>query len=417
VRTAAAILLGALACADEPVRLENGLVVHLRPLEGATGVTVMVLFDVGEDHDPVGRSGTAHLLEHLYVTAAAGSVKSRTVQEWLGAHSLGANAQTGGSYTLVSATCAPEALEAELADAAARMGDLRIEEADLERERPRVLEEVGNMFGNMPALAAPNLAAHLARSPADGARKGGAPDQVAKLALGDLRERWKRFYKPARARLILAGKFDPAAALAKVRELFAPLPAGEARPAPAPRPENAGGAERFEFGGGPGSHVALAWEGPDPATPEFPAFLFLAARLIDRSSSLKAGPGRVQYQPFDRPEVLTISMPSRPGKTADEAVHELRDFVFGTIQEDIRKSERKKALASFGLVLGLNEGMDPLYAQNTYGAAFAIGRQAQLGFDPVAVRKALLEVTNEQVARAAQFFANEKTGTAILEPK
>ena len=70
------VLLTALtpgARADQPYQLDNGLTVILRPVPGANQVAVVLLFNLGGDHDPVGRSGITHLLEHLYCTAGAGN--------------------------------------------------------------------------------------------------------------------------------------------------------------------------------------------------------------------------------------------------------------------------------------------------------------------------------------------------------
>src|SRR5262249_57946256 len=53
-------------------RLENGLTVLLRPVRGSGDVALVVLYSVGGDHDPRGKSGLAHLIEHVSVTAAAG---------------------------------------------------------------------------------------------------------------------------------------------------------------------------------------------------------------------------------------------------------------------------------------------------------------------------------------------------------
>ena len=54
-------------------------------------------------------------------------------------------------------------LDHELGDAAARMVALRVTAADLDRERPRLLQEVANMFEGFPALAAMNNARELVR--------------------------------------------------------------------------------------------------------------------------------------------------------------------------------------------------------------------------------------------------------------
>jgi len=65
-------LFASAACQAATVefRLENGLRVMLRPVIGAEDVVVVVLFDVGGLDDPPEKSGLAHLVEHLYVTAA-----------------------------------------------------------------------------------------------------------------------------------------------------------------------------------------------------------------------------------------------------------------------------------------------------------------------------------------------------------
>ena len=43
---------------------------------------VNVLYSIGSDHDPAGHSGLTHMLEHLYITAAAGPEKGRTAEEF-----------------------------------------------------------------------------------------------------------------------------------------------------------------------------------------------------------------------------------------------------------------------------------------------------------------------------------------------
>ena len=63
--------------AIKQTELENGLKVLLRPLEGSQNTALVVLFSVGGDNDPAGRSGLAHLVEHVYVTAAGGATPAR----------------------------------------------------------------------------------------------------------------------------------------------------------------------------------------------------------------------------------------------------------------------------------------------------------------------------------------------------
>src|SRR5258706_1073021 len=118
--------------AAEQFRLRNGLRVILQPVKSAQKAAVLVMFDIGGNQDPKGSSGLAHLIEHVYCTAAAGARKARTVDEWMVA---GGNAQTGEEFTLIADTVVKTELAAMIQDAAARMGGLRIEPAILERER------------------------------------------------------------------------------------------------------------------------------------------------------------------------------------------------------------------------------------------------------------------------------------------
>ena len=131
--------------------LDNGLTVRIRPIQGASDVALLVLYKIGGDHDPQGRSGLAHLVEHLYVTAAAGAVPARTAEAFFQRYRAGCNAQTGDRYTVVATVFPKGDLEKELTEAAARMGDLRITAADLDREKPRLLDEVANNWESIHA--------------------------------------------------------------------------------------------------------------------------------------------------------------------------------------------------------------------------------------------------------------------------
>ena len=137
---------------------------------------------------------------------------ARTAEAFFQHYRAGCNAQTGDRYTVFATVFPKGDLEKELAEAAARMGDLRITAADLDREKPRLLDEVSNMFGRIPALGAVNIARELIRPTPRGGRKGGLPEHVQAITLDEVRAHWKRYYKPRNAILVLAGAVDEAAA-------------------------------------------------------------------------------------------------------------------------------------------------------------------------------------------------------------
>ena len=113
---------------SERYQLDNGLTVILRPIAGAKSMStaLVVLYSIGSDHDPDGQSGLCHLVEHVYFTAAAGDLRARTIDEVMRRYPAGGNGQTGNQYTVFSVVGFPQTdLDAELREAAARMGSLR----------------------------------------------------------------------------------------------------------------------------------------------------------------------------------------------------------------------------------------------------------------------------------------------------
>ncbi|MCJ7588842.1 MAG: insulinase family protein, partial [Candidatus Aminicenantes bacterium] len=81
-------------------------------------------------------------------------------------------------------------------EAAARMAGIEPSEADIEREKARLLIELENMYEALPTLALMNTARELLRPDPAGGRKGGRPEDIIKLTRPVLQERIRRYYKP-----------------------------------------------------------------------------------------------------------------------------------------------------------------------------------------------------------------------------
>ncbi|WP_165232317.1 sigma-70 family RNA polymerase sigma factor [Aquisphaera insulae] len=404
--------------------LGNGLKVRIRPVAGATRTALVVLYQIGSDHDPRGRSGEAHLLEHLAVTAAAGDAPARTAAAYFRGYPDGCNAQTGDRYTVCATVFPPADLDRELKDAAARMGSLRITTADLDRERPRLLEEVANMFGRIPALGAINVARELARPSPEGGRKGGLPAHVQELRLDELRGRWERYYKPRNAILVLAGAVDEDAARRAVTDRLAGLPPGEPISAPGePGPARAGivreeTARTAVAMSGP--VACVGYPAPDPRSTLYAPFLVLAARFwaaaAPAGNGPEAGHPSVYFPVLDDPAMLAVSARARPNQSAADALTALDTFVAETIAPALRDGEKESARTSFAMFLGTAELPDHSLAQNPYGVAFSLARREQLGIDPVAIRNAFEALTERDLRRAADevFDRTRRVGAWIV---
>ncbi len=224
-----------LAAEPEHITFANGLNVYLDPSPMATQVAMIVVYDIGGDHDPKNKSGLAHLVEHMYVTSAAGKTAARTVEGYVQQYPMGWNAQTGSDYTVFAVVFDGARLDAELEDAAARMRDLRITQVEVDREKVRLLNEVGNMFDSVSILAAFNHARQFVRAAPSGQRHGGVPDQVKALTLAEVQNWWQDYYRPNNATMVISGKFDPAHARGLIDKHFKPLARGK-KPPPAGQP-------------------------------------------------------------------------------------------------------------------------------------------------------------------------------------
>ncbi len=421
----ASALVAAAFGSDDPraerSELANGLDVILRPIEGGGPVALLVLYDLGEEHDPPGRSGLGHLIEHLYVTSAAGSRPATTAQEWMARYGSQVNAQTGRLYTVIAVVFDPDQLDAELEDAASRMLALRVEPADLDRELPRLDAELANMYGGIPPLAAQNLASDAAAPLAEGARRGGQLKQVRAATLEEIHDRLTRLYKPVNARLILAGGFDPAPTRARIEALFGPIPRGE--PVPAPRAaatSRGGGTEtisvpRPPFGEFPGVLAAVAWRVPAPGSPDYAPFLVMYGRLMEQVDRARLAIPPVSYAPLDRPEVLILGAEVPEGKDAAEMVAALRARAAEAVtQREGEPISAGLAIEQLGPMLGFSVFPDMIITQYPYGMAFTLGRRAQLAVVPTELEERLGAVSADDLRRLAETWFGPGTGAAVV---
>ncbi len=403
-------------------QLSNGLKIVLRPIKGSPNTAMVVVYAIGGDHDPQGLSGLGHTIEHVYLTSAAGDRKARTTEELSRGNSGGANGQTGDRYTVFSARFPLEDLDRELADAAARMAGPRVTEDDLERERPRLIQEVQNMFDNFAALAAMNNARELVRPSPAGGRHGGRPEQLRAIGLRDIQARLNHYYKPRNATIALAGDFDPPTVLKAIARHFDAIPSGEAVPAPqnpgTPRffvPVRPRTGKADEAQGEP--TACLAYPAPAPDSPQYPAFLILIMRLWaagDRLGGSGVTGSPVYFTPLDDGAVVAISASLKGGETPVRAFARIEKFVADTIEPKLEHGEAAAVKEQLSMILGLGEVPDELLGRNPYGVAFSLVRRDQIGLDPARLARAIDAVTDADLHRvAAEVFAPTRHAGAL----
>lgn len=428
-RLSTAILLA--ACLVSPVRLQaqttewqldNGLQVMLIPLRTASKTALVVLYDVGNRHDPPDQSGLSHLAEHLYVTAATEKTPARNVNEYMGRYPDGWNAQTGDDYTVIATVFAAGQLDEELADAADRMRRIVVRQSDLDRELPRIDEELANMYDRAPMLAVGNHGRHHAEPLAADGRRGGKIDDLKVVSVEVISQWLDKHYKPCNATLVLAGMFEVAEVRAAIEQQFASIPAGEqpvARTA-----ETAAGDRNCEVGVKPfqpdePARVGYTYHVPECGESLYAPFLVMAARFMQATqTTAQKGEGvPFMWTPLDDPRFFHATTSVANDETIEAAFQRLDEMVNEQLSTTLGRRELAQTENAFALFLGLRELPPAMLGMNPYAAAFSAGRRHQMGLDTEQLRDELAAVDEQQLARVvSEVFAPANRVSVVIKP-
>ena len=182
---------------------------------------MQVWYDVGSKDDPVGRSGFAHLFEHIMFKATR-NMPAETLDrltEDVGGFN---NASTYDDFTNYYEVVPANHLERVLWAEADRMGSLVVDQAIFDSERDVVKEEYrqrilaspyGKLFGLY--LAQANFAVHPYGRPGIG-----SIEDLDAATVDDVRAFHAAYYRPDNAVLVVSGNFDQAAARQMGRPVF-----------------------------------------------------------------------------------------------------------------------------------------------------------------------------------------------------
>ena len=212
--------------------LDNGLDVLIHEDHGCPIVAVNLWYHVGSKNEKPGRTGFAHLFEHLMFEGSQHYDKGyfHPLQE------AGAllNGSTNADRTNYWEVVPRNALELALWMESDRMGYLlpALTDAKFENQREVVLNERRQNYENRPygfASMAVVEALYPPDHPYHWMTIGGA-DDIRAARLDDVRAFFQTYYRPRNASLALAGDVDTDEALALVTRYFGDLDAGDEPP-------------------------------------------------------------------------------------------------------------------------------------------------------------------------------------------
>ncbi|WP_269430327.1 M16 family metallopeptidase [Sphingomonas sp. Ant H11] len=202
--------------------LANGLRVYAIRDTSTPNVSVQVWYDVGSKDDPAGRSGFAHMFEHLMFKATRNLVSEQMdrLTEDVGGNN---NASTNDDYTEYHETIPANHLQRLLFAEADRMAALVVEPKSFASERDVVKEELrqntnARPYGKLFSLYFPAIS--YTRHPyARGTI--GSLDNLQSAQIDDVRAFHATYYRPDNAVLVVSGNFDPKQLDAWVDQYFA----------------------------------------------------------------------------------------------------------------------------------------------------------------------------------------------------
>jgi zinc protease len=415
--------------AIERFTLPNGLRVVLSPDRSAPVVGIAVYYDVGFRSEPEGRTGFAHLFEHLMFQGSVNLEKGEADRLIEGNGGI-MNGSTHPDFTVYISQLPSNALDLGLFLEADRMRGARIDDDNLRNQIDVVKEEINvnvnnRPYGGFPWIDLPPVMFTTFNNAHNG--YGSFVDLEA-ATVADATDFFGRYYAPGNAVLAVAGDLDPAATRALIEGHFSGIAARPVPPLPdldEPLPTTERRAQKPDPLA-PMPALAAAWRVPDPIADveEFLAAVVLAEvlaggeasrlyqRLVktDRVAADLGGTIGAFGDPFEMRHPTTLEiLVWHPGGSAQTVLDAIDEEISGVI-DSVAEDEVDRVVTS--LVSGHLRQLD-----NVLQRAMAVGlleQQRNLAELANDLPGLLGDVTAAAVASAADRWLRG-TGRAVLE--
>ena len=413
--------------------LDNGLRVLLAPDPQASVVGVAVHYDVGMRSEPAGRTGFAHLFEHLMFQGSAqvpNGDHSRYVESAGGVF----NGSTHLDYTQYFLMLPSNGLERALFLEADRMRAPDLNKENLRRQVDVVKEEIRVNVTNKPYGAFPwvHLPGVLFDSFANSHDGYGSFEDLDTATVADARHFFDQYYAPANAVLCVCGAFDPDEAIRYVDRYFGRIPYRPAPPRPAvsepdlAAPRHVARTDRHA----PLPAIAAGWRVPDPvgAWHDYLPYVLLAKvvagggasrlsrRLVrrDRLVSQQSCYLGLLANPYDvrDPTAFVLQARLAPGVGVDRLLDAVDEELRLVGTEGLQPGER--ARATVRATTALLSANDMILTRTQTLAAFELqhGRADLLAELP----DLLAAVTDERIQAAATTLTAQRRAVVELRP-
>jgi zinc protease len=384
-------------------KLKNGLTVILSEDHTAPTYSIAVSYNVGSRDEKPGRTGFAHLFEHMMFQGSE-NVSKGEHPNLISANGGSLNGTTDNDRTLYYETLPANQIDLGLYLEADRMRSLAVTQVNLDNQRNAVQEERRLRVDNQPygqSFLAIDETAYDAFAYKHSVI--GSMEDLNAASLQDVQEFFKRYYAPNNAVIAIVGDFKSDELLAKMKKYFESIPAQP----PPPQPDMAEPEQKAErrktledaFAQLP--RLDIAYKIPPGATPDYYALRVMSqilgsgqssrmyqrlVRELELATSAGAFAGDRRGTGLER-----ISVNVRPGKdpaVVEKAVYEeitklqtqpVEDWELEKVRTNARRAQIQSALSTLGRAASLADDAvnfgDPNLVNVLYQKMSAVTRQ------------------------------------------
>jgi zinc protease len=364
----------------EKYKLQNGLRVVLARDTAVPVIALYVIYDVGARSEEKGRTGFAHLFEHMMFEGSA-NIKKGEHFKYIQANGGAMNGSTHPDYTDYFETMPSNKLSLALWLESDRMRSLAITPENLKNQQEAVKQEKRLSFDNQPyntaiidawpALTYGNFQSSHSLI--------GSYEDLEAASVDDVSKFFRTYYAPNNAVVVIAGDFDSAEARKLVEQYFGNI-------ASQPQPKRPDMTEPVRAEGRTKTvtdqharvpAVVVGWPAPTRHSQDWYALGMLDAVLTGGQSArlqldlVKGKQSVIQYEanpgwPFESlndfkdPGQYAAFLLYKPNYTADQIVGQLQEEIDRIVKEGVDDAElqRVKAMLRYQKVTGLQTSLD-----------------------------------------------------------
>ncbi len=406
----------------EQYSLVNGLRVVLNLDNAAPVVSLAIYYNVGSRNERDGRTGFAHLFEHMMFQGSANVPKAGHFQQIMKAGGT-MNGTTSSERTNYYETLPANQLPLALWLESDRMRSLAVTQENLDNQREAVKEEKRLRYDNQPYGQIFDLINEMIyKNFANSHSTIGSMEHLDDATVEDVQEFFRIYYAPNNAVLVLSGAFETVAAKELIETYFGDIPS---QPLPPPLdvsepPEVASNYREWEDKLAPFPAFLIGWKIPARRTPEFYALYLGGKVLYDGDSSrlyqtlVKGEESVIQLFGFTDerrgPSSIFVGAIPKPekdlSKIRETIMHEINDLAtHGPTTEEMEKIENQLINSSVRM------------RQSSMSRAQQIAEFALYDGDPTLVNTELddlLAVTSDQIRNAVGKYINTEN-RALLD--